>query len=60
MSPPTPPTGNLDLDAAGVALDLLLELQAATATALVVVSHDRSLDDRFDRVVRIEDAELVS
>lgn len=52
------PTGNLDPDSAARALDLLLDLQVATDTAIVVVSHDRSLADQFDRVVRLEDGEL--
>lgn len=54
------PTGQLDPDTATRVLDLLLDLQAATGTALVVVSHDRAIADRFDDVVRLVDGELVA
>jgi putative ABC transport system ATP-binding protein len=53
------PTGQLDPETADRVLDLLLELQAETGTALVVVSHDPRLDGAFERVVRIEDGQVV-
>jgi len=53
------PTGQLDPDTAGRVLDLLLSLQAEEETALVVVSHDRAIADRFETVVRIEDGRVV-
>lgn len=52
------PTGQLDPRTAGRVLDLLLELQADTDTALVVVSHDRTLGDRFPEVLLLEDGRL--
>lgn len=54
------PTGQLDPSSETAVLDLMLELQADTDTALVVVSHDRSLGDRFERIVRLEDGRLVT
>ncbi|MEF8774488.1 MAG: ABC transporter ATP-binding protein [Halobacteriales archaeon] len=47
------PTGQLDPDSADRLLELLVEVQAETGTALVVVSHDRTLSDRFERVLRL-------
>jgi putative ABC transport system ATP-binding protein len=52
------PTGQLDPDTAARTLDLLFEAREATGTALVVVSHDRSLVDRFEDRVRLVDGRL--
>jgi len=52
------PTGQLDADTAERVLDLLFEAREATGTALVVVSHDRSLLDRFDDRLRLADGRL--
>jgi putative ABC transport system ATP-binding protein len=52
------PTGQLDPDSAASLLDLLCSLRADLDTALVVVSHDRSLLDRFERVLVFEDGSL--
>lgn len=53
------PTGQVDPETAERVLELLFDLQAATETALVVVSHDASLGDGFPRVVHIEDGRVV-
>lgn len=42
------PTGQLDPDTADQVLDLLFDVQANAGTALVVISHDRRLTNRFD------------
>jgi len=52
------PTGQLDPDTAERVLELLFDLQAETGTALVVVSHDRALADRFPRRYRLENGVL--
>lgn len=49
------PTGQLDPETADRVLELLLSLQADTATALVVVSHDPRLAGAFDATRRLED-----
>jgi len=52
------PTGHLDPEASAELLDLLQSLQSDFDTALVVVSHDRSLVERFPRVLRLENGTL--
>ncbi len=49
------PTGQLDPETTEQVLDLLFRLQDTAETALVVISHDRQLQPRFDHVVRLED-----
>lgn len=53
------PTGQLDPETASRVLDVLLDLQDRTGTALVVVSHDRRIADRLDEVVRLERGRIV-
>ena len=45
------PTGNLDPDTARRTVDLLLEQTRARGAALLFITHDHSLLDRFDRTV---------
>ena len=49
------PTGNLDRKNARLVLDLMLELQAELGTALIVVTHDDELAQRFNRVLTVQD-----
>jgi putative ABC transport system ATP-binding protein len=49
------PTSALDRDRQDAFLDLLFAETGAAGAALVMVSHDRSLAPRFDRVVRLAD-----
>jgi putative ABC transport system ATP-binding protein len=48
------PTSNLDPANARACLDLLRDFAKETSAALLVVSHDPSVLERFDRVVRLE------
>lgn len=52
------PTGNLDRHNARHVLDMMLELQAELDTALVVVTHDDELAQRFGRVLVMQDGSL--
>lgn len=52
------PTGQLDPQTANQVLDLLFDLRDRTEMALVVISHDRRLADRFDRVLLLDDGAL--
>ncbi len=52
------PTGNLDSSAAGDVLDLLGSLHADGAHTIVIVTHDRSVADRADRIVHLRDGRI--
>ncbi|WP_277552273.1 ABC transporter ATP-binding protein [Halobaculum limi] len=52
------PTGQLDPDTADQVLDLLFDVQANAGTALVVISHDQRLMDRFDDNLLLADGSL--
>jgi len=52
------PTGNLDEDNANAVFDLMLELNAALGTSLVVVTHDLELAAKMDKTYRLEHGTL--
>lgn len=53
------PTGNLDGKNADQVMSLLLNLQQAFNTALVIVTHDPALAQKADRTITIVDGQLV-
>jgi putative ABC transport system ATP-binding protein len=52
------PTGNLDQGTGRKIIDLLFELHREEKNSLVLITHDPSLAERCDRVVRIEDGRI--
>lgn len=54
------PTGQLDPKTAENVMDLLFSLQADTGTALVVVSHDVGIADKFPKTSYIKNGRLQS
>ena len=52
------PTGNLDAGNGEHVLRLMMELNEALRTSLVIVTHDRSIAARMDRVLELHDGRL--
>jgi putative ABC transport system ATP-binding protein len=54
------PTGNLDSVNGSHVLDLLISLNQREGTTLVLVTHDRTLASRADRIVTLSDGQVVA
>jgi putative ABC transport system ATP-binding protein len=53
------PTGNLDTATGARVIQLLFDLNRATGTTLVLVTHDRAIAERCDRVIAMDAGKLV-
>jgi putative ABC transport system ATP-binding protein len=53
------PTGNLDSATGAAIVDLLLRLREERGMTILVATHDRSVADRCDRIVRLEDGRVL-
>jgi putative ABC transport system ATP-binding protein len=54
------PTGNLDSVNGAHVLDLLISLNQREGTTLVLVTHDRTLASRADRIITLSDGQVVA
>ena len=54
------PTGNLDSVTGQRIIELLFDLNKATQTTLVVVTHDEAIAQRCERIIKIEAGRLVA
>lgn len=52
------PTGNLDADTGGTIEKLLFDLNKANGTTLVLVSHDLSLAEQCQRIIRLKNGKI--
>lgn len=52
------PTGNLDAGTGKRIADLLFSLNAEEGATLVLVTHDRSLAERCDRIIQLEEGRI--
>lgn len=52
------PTGNLDGGTGQAVIELMFELRARSGTTLMLITHDRGLAGRCDRVVQIADGRI--
>jgi len=52
------PTGNLDTETGSTIEDLLFELNKASGTTLVLVTHDQSLAEQCQRIIRLKNGKI--
>lgn len=53
------PTGNLDTVNTNLVYDLFRQISAETGTAFMIVTHDRNVAQRTDRILEVTDGRLV-
>jgi putative ABC transport system ATP-binding protein len=54
------PTGNLDAETGNVIIELMMQLNEAAGTTLVLVTHDLDLAQRMGRTVRLANGSVVN
>ena len=54
------PTGNLDSDNGRRILELLLQLNEQSQTAIILATHDESVAHQLDRVVSLRDGQALN
>ncbi|MDZ7697878.1 MAG: ABC transporter ATP-binding protein [Deltaproteobacteria bacterium] len=53
------PTGNLDSKTSARVMDLIYDIHVSEKNTLVVVTHDRTIAEHGDRIIRISDGRLI-
>ena len=54
------PTGNLDTVTEKKVLDILKKCQEELGTSIIMVTHNLEIANKVDRVIKIEDGEILS
>jgi len=54
------PTGNLDSDTSELVYDLLRNINKEFGTTFVVITHDRRIAEKTDRIIEIKDGRIAS
>jgi lipoprotein-releasing system ATP-binding protein len=54
------PTGNLDSDTTEVVYDLLREINRERDTTFIIITHDRRIAEKTDRIIEIRDGRINS
>lgn len=54
------PTGNLDADTSSIIVQLLFDLNAEAGTTLVLVTHDRELSAKTQRIIELKGGKIIS
>ena len=52
------PTGNLDQETGAAVIELLFEMKEKTGATLLLVTHDRALAQRCDRILEVRDGHV--
>jgi lipoprotein-releasing system ATP-binding protein len=52
------PTGNLDSDSTENVYELLREINAKFKTTFIIITHDRNIAEKTDRVIEIKDGRI--
>ena len=54
------PTGNLDQETGDAVVDIMFELVRGTGASLLLVTHDKGLAERCDRIIQIDAGRIKS
>jgi putative ABC transport system ATP-binding protein len=54
------PTGNLDAETSAKVIEVMLELNRTSGTALVLVTHDPEIAGLTERIIRLRNGEMVA
>lgn len=54
------PTGNLDHKNSDIVFDIFHQLAAETGQSLLIVTHDRDFSSRTDRIIEMDDGQIVN
>lgn len=52
------PTGNLDQETGAAVIELLFDMKAKSGATLLLVTHDRALAERCDRILEVRDGHI--